>query len=93
MRLAVLFRIPPSELDERMAGRDAADILDHLAAFPQTEEILDIQLSRIVQMLSGLGGNKVDFEKITMRGFEATEEEIAEDWIRYLDERENRIKN
>ena len=92
LRLSVLFRIPPSEIDERMTGRDAADVLDYLASFPQVEDVLDIQLSRIIQMLSGLG-NKVEFDNVKMRGFVATEEEVAEDWIRYIDERENRVKN
>ena len=94
MRLAILFRIPPSEIDERMSCRDAADILDYLAAFPESSDVCDIQLSRIVQMLaSGLGGSKLEIDTIKMRGFQATEEQVAEDWIRWIDERENRIAN
>lgn len=74
-----------------MSGGEAAAILEHLSAYPQLEDVVDVQLARIIQIVGGIGGSSHKLEEVRLRGRERTEEEIAEDWIRWIDERQNRI--
>lgn len=90
IELAVLFRIPPHEIDERMSASEAVAVLDYLRRFPVTADVVDIQLARFMQLIGSAFGQKCSFEELRVRGGVKTEEQQAEDWLRYLDERENR---
>lgn len=89
IRLAILFRVAPSKVDEVLTSREAADILEYLSVYPMVEDVVDIQLARIMQMFSS--GTRI--ENLILRKRDKTEEEIAEDWIRWIDERKNRTAN
>lgn len=93
IRLALLFRILPSEIDERMTGREAADILEYLSRYPATEDLIDTQVARVIQLFCSMGGNQVDLNEIRMRGTRKDEIEIAQEWIQWIDERKNRTCN
>ena len=87
--LAVLFRIPPHELDERMSANEAVQVLKYLERYPCAEDVIDIQLARFMQLVGGVFGSKCSFGDLIIRGSGRTEEQQAEDWVKYLDERKN----
>lgn len=93
IRLALLFRILPNEVDERMSGREAADILEYLSRYPATEDLIDTQIARMIQIFCSLGGNQMDLSEIRMRGTQKNEIDIANEWIQWIDERKNRTCN
>jgi hypothetical protein len=76
-----------------MSGREAADILEYLSRYPATEDLIDTQVARVIQLFCSMGGNQVDLNEIRMRGTRKDEIEIAEEWIQWIDERKNRTCN
>lgn len=89
MRLCVLFRVAPGQIDEMMTGKEAADILEYLSEYPDTADTVDIQMARILKVIGA--GEHIDELRIRQRTKTAVDD--AMEWIRYLDERKNRPQN
>jgi hypothetical protein len=94
IRLSVLFGIPPSEIDERLTGIEAAQILDYLGRFPEAADVIDEQLARLIQVVCSLAGGNLEVKDLKLRGHEGmSQEEDAVRWLRYINERKNGTSN
>ena len=89
LRLSILYRIPPSEIDKRMTAGDAVAVLNYLAAYPETAETVDIQLAQLIQMIGSVFGAKASLSELRVRKPIKTEIDEAHEWLRFLDERKN----
>lgn len=91
IRLALLFRIPPAEIDDRLSAADASNVLHYLGRWPEAADVVDVQIARLIQVVQGLVGQPSELSEILIRGkVPETDETQAEDWLRYLNERKNR---
>jgi hypothetical protein len=86
MRLCVLFRVPPGQIDELMTGKEAAELLEYLSEYPETADTVDLQMARILKCIGA--GDHIDELRVRRRA--KTEADEAMEWIRYIDERKNR---
>ena len=96
IRLSLLYRIAPHEVDGFMTGSEAAAVIDYLNRYPQLEDVCDTQIARLIQTVSSAFGSKTDINDIRMRGTQKTEEDVALEWIAWIDrqhERKNRTTN